>query len=152
MYTHLFFPSDQSAASEAAFNHLREIALHFKARVSLFFADEFLVMSTLGAFNLPSAETLDEIEQSIQHSAHNHLRKLRQKLLSDGISCETVIERGHPGQLIVDQSRHLGCDLIVMGSRGHGAIRSVLLGSVSNYVLHHSHIPVMLVPMYQPSA
>jgi nucleotide-binding universal stress UspA family protein len=46
---------------------------------------------------------------------------------------------------LIEQIRGAGHDLIAMGSRGRGAIRAALLGSVSHYVLNHSPVPVLIV-------
>lgn len=51
--------------------------------------------------------------------------------------------RAHPVEALVDQSR--GAELVVVGSRGHGGFTGMLLGSVSQGVLHHAHCPVMVV-------
>jgi len=48
-----------------------------------------------------------------------------------------------PGQALVDASRN--ASLVVVGSRGHGALTGLVLGSVSNHVLHKAHCPVAVV-------
>jgi nucleotide-binding universal stress UspA family protein len=52
---------------------------------------------------------------------------------------------GHAGIELVKRAGAGGHDLIVMGSRGRGAVRSAVLGSVSHYVLNHTHVPVLIV-------
>jgi nucleotide-binding universal stress UspA family protein len=47
---------------------------------------------------------------------------------------------------IVDVADEVDASLIVTGSRGLAGVRSVLLGSVSNHVLHHAHRPTLIVP------
>jgi nucleotide-binding universal stress UspA family protein len=56
-----------------------------------------------------------------------------------------VVEIGSPAETIAKVAREQGCDGIVMGTRGLGAVSSVLLGSVSSRVLHLSDLPVTLV-------
>jgi nucleotide-binding universal stress UspA family protein len=62
-----------------------------------------------------------------------------------GLDAKTELLVGNPADEIVAFSDTIDADLIVVGSRGHGAIASVLLGSVSRAVLHESRRPVLVV-------
>jgi len=52
---------------------------------------------------------------------------------------------GHEAKQIVDFAQKQKFDLIVMGARGHGGIKQMILGSISNTVVHSSKIPVLIV-------
>ncbi|XP_063717701.1 universal stress protein Sll1388-like isoform X2 [Symsagittifera roscoffensis] len=52
----------------------------------------------------------------------------------------------HAGEAIIDVCEKRSVDYVIMGNRGMGAIRRTFLGSTSDYVLHHAHIPVTIVP------
>ncbi|CAC5426518.1 unnamed protein product [Mytilus coruscus] len=54
------------------------------------------------------------------------------------------LEGGDPGHTIMKKIEELGANLVVVGSRGHGTIRRKILGSVSEYILHHSPVPVFI--------
>ena len=59
------------------------------------------------------------------------------------IPVETVVIEGPPALSLVSQSK--GADLVVVGSRGHGAFSGMLLGSVSEYVVTHAMCPVLVM-------
>jgi nucleotide-binding universal stress UspA family protein len=62
-----------------------------------------------------------------------------------GVDARTELLAGNPVDEIVAFADTIGADLIVVGSRGHGAIASALLGSVSRGVLHEARRPVLVV-------
>jgi nucleotide-binding universal stress UspA family protein len=66
-------------------------------------------------------------------------------LVPDHVSVSTVLCSAPVRPALIGQIKDGAHDLVVMGSRGRGALRSVLLGSVSHYVLHHSPVPVLIV-------
>jgi nucleotide-binding universal stress UspA family protein len=68
------------------------------------------------------------------------------KLFTDaGMAYEWQFEVGHPVDTILHVAKDRGADLIVLGSRGLGGFKRLLLGSVSNGVLHHAPCPVLIV-------
>jgi nucleotide-binding universal stress UspA family protein len=63
----------------------------------------------------------------------------------EGIPLHTLIGHGQAVAEILHRIEAAGHDLVVMGSRGRGSIRSLLLGSVSRAVMHHSPVPVVTI-------
>ncbi|MFB9279587.1 universal stress protein [Cohnella cellulosilytica] len=58
---------------------------------------------------------------------------------------DVVILAGSPASAILDYAESSACDLIIIGSRGLGAFRELMVGSVSHNVILHSPIPVMVM-------
>ena len=55
----------------------------------------------------------------------------------------TIIHQGSPGDVLTSASKD--ATVLVVGTRGHGAVTGALIGSTSNYCVHHAHCPVVVV-------
>lgn len=67
------------------------------------------------------------------------------RIATDSLKISSEVLQGPPAQTIVEEAERWGADLIVMGSRGLGAWSRLLLGSVSNSVVHHAKCSVEIV-------
>lgn len=90
-----------------------------------------------------------EIYQQQYKECENQGLKLLQSFASQAISAEISTEfsqnYGSPGQTICDLASNWQANLIVMGRRGRTGINELILGSVSNHVLHHACCSVLVV-------
>lgn len=91
---------------------------------------------------LPPAE---ELKEELHGKAEETLSEQAEPLRAAGLRTTVRVRFGNPAAEILQEAEDGGCEMIVMGSHGRGAIGSFLLGSVSNRVVHHAKCPVLIV-------
>ncbi len=109
--------------------------------------------------NVQEAATLYELvvahdpavlEQVSAAAGASTLHSAEVLLKEAGIDYECEVASGDAAHAIIDMVDRFECDAVVMGARGASALRSALLGSVSNEVLHASSVPVIIVKAVVP--
>jgi nucleotide-binding universal stress UspA family protein len=91
------------------------------------------------------SDTGDEAQAQAEHYAKEGAELAATAGLQD-VTYRAVADRESIWNTIVDVADEIDASLIVTGSRGLAGVRSVLLGSVSNHVLHHAQRPTLIVP------
>lgn len=76
---------------------------------------------------------------------NNCLQNYYQQASLKQIPIEIAHKIGAPGEKICQQAQAWGANLIIMGRRGHNGLTEIVLGSISNYVLHHAPCSVLVV-------
>lgn len=95
--------------------------------------------------NSQSFELYQKQWESARKEGLRMLQSFSAQANTAGISAEFTQNAGSPGRVICDMAQIWDADLIVMGSRGRSGLTELLLGSVSNYVLHHAPCSVHIV-------
>ena len=95
--------------------------------------------------NVPLFIDKESIDRYHQEEGMKELRAARELLDEAGIICHYHIAVGTPPDVILQCAQEIGCDQIVMGPRGLGAVKRILLGSVASKVIELSTIPVLLI-------
>ena len=88
---------------------------------------------------------LSELQQGLQAEGSQLLAALENKARSLGVAVETELGVGEAAVAIYDRSEAPDIQMVVMGSRGQGAVARLLLGSVASQVVHTATKPVVVV-------
>jgi nucleotide-binding universal stress UspA family protein len=138
MFKRIVLATDGSADAQEAANYARDLALRDEGQVIVVYAFE-PISDYLGEphGSQTSAERVSQGQRIAQEAAG--------RLEQAGVDVIIEVLEGPAAQAILNVSDVRQPDLIVMGTRGHGNLTSLLLGSVSHRVLAHAQTPVLVV-------
>ncbi|MFV1975641.1 MAG: universal stress protein [Candidatus Scalindua sp.] len=137
---------DLSGASQKVLQYVKTLASDLSAKVWLLYAEK----PDLGfvGFGPGSPQSvLDQVTDKYEKK-RKELQDEADKLQNSGIDTKALVVQGSAVEVILDESSKLNTDLVVVGSHGHGAVYHLLVGSVSEGVLHRSTCPVLIVPTH----
>ena len=146
MFRNILVAIDGSPHADQALMDAIDLARSENARLTLFTA---IVRLPAISYLAPGAPVAD-LARDAEAEAEMVLLRARASVPAD-VCVTTVLSTQPVSRALLRQIEDGHHDLVVMGSRGRGAVRSALLGSVSHYVLHHSPVPVLIVHA-QPSS
>ncbi|HSN01475.1 MAG TPA: universal stress protein [Rudaea sp.] len=137
----VLFASDGSACSSRAAQYLvKSLRGEVKdLRVTLFYVDQRMMDRVAAALG---EQRVAEIHQE---NSDRNLKNARQRLKRAGIAFDEAHTAGHAPQCIARKAETGKYDLVLMGSHGRSALKSVLLGSVTARVLAECKVPVLVV-------
>ena len=92
-----------------------------------------------------STKQKNYIKNYLLKRANNFMKKAKTISAQNGILFNSRIIHGDEGPKIVKFAQEKNFDLVIIGSRGMSSIKEMFLGSTSNYIVHKSKIPVMIV-------
>ena len=130
LYRRILVPLDGSPVDDAVLEHVAALAEAFHSEVILLRVAHFHTRDTM----------THEVED-----AQTVLDRVAPRLEGRGFVVRTVVGRGEPADDTVEQAEQLDCDLIAMGTHGHGTLKRVVLGSFAEKVRHATDVPLLLV-------
>ena len=83
------------------------------------------------------------------HHQHRQIQELAERFRNSGVDATALLAHGKTVDTILKEAADLDIDLIVVGSHGHGSMYHLLIGSISEGVLHGSSRPVLVIPTHE---
>jgi nucleotide-binding universal stress UspA family protein len=146
MYKRILIATDGSSLSKKAVSHGLDLAQSVNAAVVVTKIVPRYTQTYFEGVVTLSAEDVKKIEKDWVAQGQTVLDKVTDAAKSRGLNVKTaVVKSDRVAEAIIATAKKNDCDLIVMASHGRKGISRVLLGSETNAVLTHSHVPVLVL-------
>ena len=133
----ILVPVDGSESSDRAIDQAIDMAEVCGAKL------DFLYVANINQLAI-NACLSDAILEAVTKAGNVILDKALEKV-PDTVTAEAFSETGSPAVVILDFASSENMDMIIMGSRGLGVVKGVLLGSVSQYIVEPAKCPVLVI-------
>ena len=102
------------------------------------------VMEQVPITHIESEKLLSELLEAYKKENQDILSKCSEIATQKGLTIKTLLQ-GNPASVILDYSKKEKFELVILGSRGMGKFKELILGSVSSKIVHHSPCAVLLI-------
>ena len=140
MFSKIVVALDGSEHSLRAVEYAKRLSPEKRARIDVVHVRELLVGRGVGG------ATVKIDEQQIVEQIETVVHDLTESGYDVHLQVVSTI-RESPAHIIADAAKEVGADVIVAGTRGHGPVAGLLLGSVTQRLLHLAPCPVLAIPV-----
>jgi nucleotide-binding universal stress UspA family protein len=99
----------------------------------------------VGYYGYAYTDVISELRELKREHVEHVLAAVREQAIASGVAGETVALEGIPGEEICKAAKERDVRLVVVGAHGWGRISRFIHGSVSEHILHHAELPVLVV-------
>lgn len=141
-------PVDFSDFSRRALDYAVTLARWHKATVTLLHVYQVVPLAPVAPESIPSLARGSEF----RHGLSRELERFAESAAADVVPLEFALAEGSAGNEIVERAKADGSGLIVLGTHGRSGLERLMLGSVTERVLHRAPCPVLTVPPHGATA
>ena len=140
MFTNILVPIDGSDNSYRALDAALLLSEKLGSNISVIHVMEEVPITHIG-----SEKILNELLEAYKKENQDILLKCSEIANQKGLTIKTFLLQGNPASVILDYNKKKKFDLVIVGSRGLGKFKELILGSVSSKIVHHSPCAVLLI-------
>ena len=135
---------DGSENAERALMKAKEIGKAFNSKITILHVVEIVTRTAYDYMNEEAIDRKNQLEKDIKENSKKLLDTYMEKFKDYNNLVCTLIKSGEPGDIILETAEE-GYSLLIIGSRGLGAVSRLVLGSVSHKVVNYTKIPILIV-------
>jgi nucleotide-binding universal stress UspA family protein len=145
MFKHILIPTDGSRLAAKAIKAGVAMAKEMGAKVTGYCAQEPVPTHLYGEGYIADKQMIDEFERRAREHAETSVEEIAAAAKARGVPFTALVTKSSiPSRGIIEAAQRRKCDVIFMASHGHRGLAGLLLGSVTQEVLTHSEIPVLV--------